>query len=248
MELVRESRLVFRFFGMLILFTAAGCTGGSQTQFDIEHTDITLSANDLKAGGIGFLTPAAATKLEADKQALAQSFSKTLQKMRPDVEVVSLPAILGAVNTADLDQQYKEMYRDYLETSILEGSVLKQVGDVGDVRYLAQLSLSGFDQTGFKRLGFLGLRLVETKQANIRVFIQIWDSHTASVAWEGGTEMNYAYETSREMPVTFNHVARLAAERLFSQLPGDMPLQEVAELGTEPVARESGTGSLRAER
>jgi len=248
MKLVTNSRLGFRFFGMLILFTAAGCTGGSQTQFDIEHTDITLSANDLKAGGIGFLTPAAATKLEADKQALAQSFSKKLQELRPDLEVVSLPAILGAVNTADLDQQYKEMYRDYLETSILEGSVLKQVGEVGDVRYLAQLSLSGFDQTGFKRLGFLGLRLVVTKQANMRVFIQIWDTQTASVAWEGGTEMNYAYETSKEMPVTFNHVAQLAAERLFSQLPGDVPLQEAAQLDTEPVAQASGAGTLRAER
>jgi hypothetical protein len=229
-----------RICGLLLVFAAAGCTGGSQIQFDTEHTVITLSADDLRAGGIGFLTPAAATKLEADKQALAQSFSKKLQEMRPDIEVVSLPMLLGAVNAADLDQQYKQMYRDYRQTSILDGAILQQVGAVSNVRYLAQLSLGGFMKASTNRFGFI-VRMVETKQANIRVFIQIWDSYTATVAWEGGIEMNYAYETSKEMPVTFHDVAQLAAEELFTRLPEDDSSQKAVQLATkQPVPPSPG--------
>jgi hypothetical protein len=204
----------------------AGCTAIDQVSFDLEQTEISLGPQDLETGGIGFLTPAAATGREADKQALAQSFSKTLAEERPAVRVMSLPRILSAVNAADLDQAYREMYRDYLETGILEGSVLRRVGEVGGVRYLAQLNLAGFDASTRGRFGFLGLRLVDTKQANMRVFLQIWDAHTGAVAWEGGVEMNFAYESGAEQPVTFLEVAELAAAKLYSVLPAPVAPDE----------------------
>ena len=198
----------------------SGCSAIDQIQYDVEHTAITLGPHDLEDGGIGFLTPAAATGREADKQALAMSFAKALQAMRPEIRVVPLPSILSAVNAADLDQEYKLMYRDYLETGILEGSILCRIGEVGGVRYVAQLSLASFVQKSSGRFSFLGLHVLDTEQANMRMFIQIWDIENAAVAWEGGAELNYAYETGAEMPVTFSDVTRLAAERLFARLPG----------------------------
>ena len=66
----------------------------------------------------------------------------------------------------------------------------------------------------------LGLRLFDTKQANLRVFLEIWDSETGSVAWEGSQELNFAYDSSREKPVTFHDVAKIAAKQLYSHLPG----------------------------
>ena len=197
-----------------------GCSAIDQIQYDVEYTAITLGPQDLKDGSIGFLTPAAATGREADKQALAMTFAETLQEVRPEITVVPLPNILSAVNAADLDQEYKQMYRDYLETGILEGSILRRIGEVGDVRYVAQLSLASFRQWSTSRFSLLGLRILDTEQANMRVFIQIWDVENAAVAWEGSAELNYAYETGAEMPVMFNDVAQLAAERLFAQLPG----------------------------
>jgi hypothetical protein len=63
------------------------------------------------------------------------------------------------------------------------------------------------------------LRLLETKVANLRVFLQIWDSTTGQVVWEGGGELNYTFETVVERPVYFLQVAQEAAERLFADLP-----------------------------
>jgi hypothetical protein len=203
----------------LIASTITGCSAIDQVRYDADFTVISLGPNDLEEGGIGFLTPSAATGRESDKQALAMSFAKKLQEMRPDVTVVPLPDILSAVNAADLDEEYKQTYRDYRETGILEGSILRRFAELGSIRYFAQLSLASFTQGSRGRFSLLGLSISHTASANMRVFIQIWDAHNAKVAWEGYTELNYAYETSAEKPVTFHVVAELAAEKMFDQLP-----------------------------
>jgi hypothetical protein len=208
--------------GICVMLAAAtsGCAISDQIDFKSEHAAISLGPYDLKHFGIGFLTPSAATGREGDKQALAMSFSLKLQEMRPEVTVLTLPHVLSAMNAADLDMEYKLMYRDYLETGILEGSILKWISDVVGVRYFAQLSLSSFNQMNKGRFSLLGLRLFHTEVANLRVFVQIWDAQNARIAWEGFTEMNYAYDTRAEKPVTFAYISQIAAEQLFSELPG----------------------------
>jgi hypothetical protein len=208
------------FICLILAALTSGCAISDQIYFRSEHTAISLGPNDLEKDGIGFLTPSAATGREGDKQALAMSFSIKLQEMRPKVTVKPLPYVLSAMNAADLDMEYKKMYRDYLETGILEGSILEWISNVVGVRYFAQLSLSSFSQHNKGRFSFLGLRLSHTEVANLRVFVQIWDAQNANIAWEGFTEMNYAYDTSKEKPVTFAYISQIAAEQLFSELPG----------------------------
>jgi hypothetical protein len=205
---------------LIVAAVTSGCTLGDQIDSTSKHVVISLGPNDLENHGIGFLTPSAATGSEADKQALAMSFSLELQEMGPDVTVLPLPHVLNAMNAADLDVEYKQMYRDYLETGILEGSILKRISDVAGVRYFAQLSLAGFRQSSASRFSFLGLRISHTEVANLRVFVQIWDAQNAEIAWEGLTELSYAYDTNKEKAVTFSDVSQLAAEKLFSELPG----------------------------
>jgi hypothetical protein len=206
---------------LILAAVTNGCTIGDQLDATSERSLISLGPNDLEYYGIGFLTPSAATGRESDKQALAMSFSHKMQEMLPNVTVLSLPQVLNAMNAADLDLEYKQMYRDYRETGILEGSILKRISDVSGVRYFAQLSLAGFRQTSSGRFSFLGLRISHTEVANLRVFVQIWDAQNAEIAWEGYTELSFAYDTSKEKPVTFSDVSQLAAEQLFSELPGN---------------------------
>ncbi|MDH5254453.1 MAG: hypothetical protein OEW72_00930, partial [Gammaproteobacteria bacterium] len=69
---------------LVLSVTLSGC-GSMLPQVDakIAHKEIGLSAADLAAGGVGFLTPSAATGREADKQALALSFATRLEAGRP---------------------------------------------------------------------------------------------------------------------------------------------------------------------
>ena len=197
----------------------AGCNSG-QLIYNVDHTSLSLGPTDLESGGIGFLTPAAGTGREADKQALAQSFANELSLARPELRVRGLAEVLNSVNAANLDQEYKAMYRDYLQTGILDADVLQDVGRTSEVRYLAQLSLAGFSQGNRGRLSIFGLRMLDTKQGNLRIFLQVWDAESGTVAWESSGELSYARDTGRESPISFSELCRLTAERLFAELPG----------------------------
>ena len=153
--------------GILLLLNLNACRFTGQTYTDFDHTDISLGETYLENYGIGFLTPAAATGQETEKQALSLVFSNELVDLRPNVRVVALPEVLSAVNRNDLADDYQQMYRDYLETGILERSLLLRIGETNDVGFLAQLSLADFNQGQRGRFGFLGLRLVDTQKASI---------------------------------------------------------------------------------
>jgi hypothetical protein len=210
-------------FTSLAVLAAVFSTGCSTKQIDatVQYEDISLEPNGLTKHGLGFITPSTVTGREQDIQSLALIFARVLEKERPDIRVISLPEALSAINQAGLADEYKQMYVDYSGTGIFKKDSLRKVGDVIGVRYLVQLKLSGFSQNSRGRFSFLGLRLLQTKEANIRLFFQIWNSQTGAIVWEGTEEVNYARDTSKEKPITFQLIVEEIALNLVNKLPTD---------------------------
>jgi len=95
------------------------------------------------------------------------------------------------------------------------------------MRYLGQLKLSGFKQDSDGRLSLLGLRVLSTKIARLRLFFQIWDASDGSIAWEGLDELEYAEDTAAERTVTLQKAVNKAANDLINLLPsGSQPEKE----------------------
>ena len=184
-----------------------------------EHRTFDLTADDLYQKGVAFTTPSSITGREQDRQSLALTFAETLRKKRPEIRVVTLPETLSAVNKAGLLNEYMQMYENYEQTGIFDHTTLKKISAATGTRYLAQLNLSGFYQGEKDRFAFLGFRVIETKSANIRVFLQIWDSEAGGVAWEGYEEMNYSTETYTEKAITFYDITRQIAEHMVDRIP-----------------------------
>jgi len=203
----------------LVPLLFAGCAT-DQIHSTVQHKAISLTENELETHGLGFITPSTVTGQEQDVQNLAFVFARVLEKERPDIHVVSLPEAISAVNQAGLADEYKQMYVDYSDTGIFKKNSLHRIGEVTGVRYLAQLKLSSFNQNSRSRFSFLGLRVMQTKEANIRLFLQIWDSDSGAIVWEGAEEMNYAWDTSSEKPVTFQLIVEEIARNLVNKLPG----------------------------
>jgi hypothetical protein len=111
------------------------------------------------------------------------------------------------------------MYHDYRDTAVLDGKVMRQIAKAAGVRYLAQLKLATMQQGARGRLSLLGLSLLQTQYANMRVFFQVWDSEDGTIAWEGINELTFANDTPREQPVSFREVAEHAAAELVQRLP-----------------------------
>ncbi|VAX12409.1 hypothetical protein MNBD_GAMMA24-2400, partial [hydrothermal vent metagenome] len=196
------NRLLFMLFLPLWLVAC----GGPVIYTSLQHRSIDLKPGDLQHGGIAFITPSSVTGREQDRQSLALSFASILLNEYQDIRVVSLPETLSAVNRANLTAKYKAMFDEYQDTGIFQKDTLRKIGEITGVRYLAQLKLGGFRQESAGRFGFLGLRLMETKRANLRVFLQIWDSQEGSIVWEGLEELNLSTDTFTEKVINFNDI------------------------------------------
>ena len=126
---------------------------------------------------------------------------------------------LGAINNAGLSAAYKEMLQSYQITGIFDQDTLIRIGSAVNTRYLLQLNLSSFNQGSHRRFSIFGFRLFQTKYADIRIFIQIWDSQTGSIVWEGIDELVLAEDTSAQKVINFTSVVEASARRLIKLLP-----------------------------
>ena len=201
-----------------LIFALAGCKS-TQIYPSLQEHRISLRPGDLEASGIAFITPSTVTGQEQEKQAVAFTFADVIKRDRQGLRVVTLAETLSAINKAGLADAYKRMYDDYRDTGLLSRDVLKQIGAATGARYLAQLKLQGFGQGAKERFGALGLRIVETQFAHVRLFFQIWDSSDGSIVWEGMQEMRISQDTVTEEPVMLRAMIERTAHDLIAKLP-----------------------------
>lgn len=212
-------RMSFSAAVVAMLLALGGCASSLQKYSTPEHHTLRLETEDLRGGGLAFLTPSTVTGQEEDKQLLANVFAAALRTSRPDIRTVSLPETISAVNRAGLADTYRSMYHDYRETGVFDAASMRKVAQAAGVRYLAQLKLAKMQQGARGRWSVLGLSVLQTHYANLRVFLQIWDSRDGSIAWEGVDEVTFAIDTQRERPFTFRTIAGHAAQNLAQRLP-----------------------------
>ena len=204
---------------LAMIFALGGCSSTPQVFPTLQQQGISLHPGDLEASGIAFITPSAVTGQEEEKQAIALIFSQVLKRDRPRVKVATLAETLGAVNKAGLAEVYKNMYDDYRDTGLFKRDMLKQVGALTGTRYIAHIKLQAFGQGAKERFGMLGFRIVETRFANVRLYVQIWDSRDGTVAWEALQEMLYSEERVSEEPVTLTTAITKIATNIVAKLP-----------------------------
>jgi hypothetical protein len=202
-----------------LALAVAGCSSAPVYYPTLQAQVISLRKGDLEASGIAFITPSTVTGQEQEKEAVALTFADVLKSERPALKVSTLAETLGAVNKAGMAESYKRMYEDYRDTGLFSADTLRRVGSATGSRYIAQLKLQGFNQGSKNRLGLLGLRVVETHYADVRLFFQIWDSRDGSIAWEAMQELRIARESITEEPLMLRKLLEHSARELIAKLP-----------------------------
>ncbi len=211
----------FRFPAVIaaVLLTLAACSSSPQVQRSLDYEDFTLSPGDLADHGIAFITPSSITGHEQDRQTVAFLFAQVLREERPEIPVVTLAETLSRINAAGLAIEYRDMLEHMDATGVLPGSFLTKVGEVTGARYVVMLKLASFVSESSRRFGLFSFRLVTTKIATLRVFYQVWDTETASIAWEANQELTLAFDTVKEQVVTFESMVREVASDLIARMP-----------------------------
>lgn len=203
---------------LLLCLAVSGCAGSFMHANSQQHNN-GLTEDLLQREGLAFLTPSTVTGQEEDKQALAFVFGNVLAQLHPKIRYVSLPETLSAINHQGLTDDYRLMYEQYRNTGIFKHEVLKKIGQATGARYAVQLKLAGFKQGSEGRFGIFGWRIVDTQFAKIRLFVQIWDTHTGMIVWEMSHEMNYGYDSVQESGVTFRSIVEASAKDVLAKLP-----------------------------
>ena len=208
----------FLLYGLLI-----GCTSLPQIYSTSQYELISLKAGDLEREGLAVLTPDTVWTRDEDRQTLALAVVEVLKNERPDIRCLGLSETLNRINRADLSTEYRQMLVEYRESGLFPKPLLQRIGKAIGARYVMHLKLAGFDQSYDTRLSAFGLRLLGTKYANTRLFIQIWDTETATIAWEGSEESNYAIDTGMEKSIAFKTIVEETARNMIANLPGSPP-------------------------
>lgn len=201
------------------LVLLSGCSSTPVFYPTLQEQVISLRKGDLEASGIAFITPSTVTGQEQEREAVALTFTDVLKRERPALKVSTLAETLGAVNRAGISDTYKRMYQESRESGLFSAEALRRVGAATGSRYVAQVKLQAFNQSSKNRLGVLGLRLIETHYADVRLFLQIWDCRDGSIAWEAMQELRIARESTTEEPLMLRKVLEHSARGLIAKLP-----------------------------
>ena len=204
---------------VFLVLLLAGCSTAPHFYPTLQEQVISLRKGDLEGAGVAFITPSTVTGQEQEKQTVALTVADVMKVERPALRVVTLAETLGAVNKAQLADDYRHMYAHYRDTGLFPAEVLRRLAKATGARYLAQLQLQGFSQGAKNRFGILGLRVVETQYADVRLFLQIWDSRDGSIAWEAMQELRIAMESTSEEPVMLRTLLERCARDLVARLP-----------------------------
>lgn len=205
--------------GVFLVLLLAGCSSAPHFYPTLQEQVISLRKGDLEGSGLAFITPSTVTGQEQEKQTVALTVADVMKVERPALKVVTLAETLGAVNKAELADDYRHMYAHYRDTGLFPAEVLRRLAKATGARYLAQLQLQGFSQGAKNRFGILGLRVVETQYADVRLFLQIWDSRDGSIAWEAMQELRISLDTTSDEPVMLRELLERSARDLVARLP-----------------------------
>ncbi len=204
--------------GSLILLSSVGCGGAflqSRVLVDESFRDSTFLLDGKK---IGFITPSSGNLLE-DHWVLLDLFAKTLQEERKETEVVLPAQSLSFLNQTGLAREYNEAIKDFQITGVLDQGILTKIHEIMGVQYLVYLSLNSFNQYPSTRLSILGLRLIDSQTATLRLFIRIIQASQGRIVWEGSAEGIITREDFRARPITLNELGQLACYELVKDLP-----------------------------
>ncbi len=204
---------------LVLLALGTACSQAPQIQHSLKFDALDLQPGDLAREGIAFITPSSVTGQEQDRQAVAFHFALVLERERPDIPVTSLAETLSEINEAAMHREYSAMLRLYDETGILPALALRSIGELTGRRYVSMLKMASYSNLSSRRFAFFGMRIVQTKSANLRLFLQIWDTRTGAISWEANQELNLAFETLAEDSVTFEQMVEHMAYDLINELP-----------------------------
>jgi hypothetical protein len=209
---------------LTFILLAAGCAkvpGSKEFSWDLYKAP-SVSADTFTGKTIAILPVA---RIEFDptqevyKEALGGLIYVSLNKYSNGVTLLPVSMTQSLVNRAGLWSDMQEMYKEYETTAVLRKDTLGKIGSALGARYVMMPKVLRFEHESFDRVNILGISFLRTRLSTLDIHIQLWDTETGDVVWQGIGEGSEAAEAVEGRPVSFMTVAQFACESLSTRLP-----------------------------
>ncbi|HKY71697.1 MAG TPA: hypothetical protein VJL88_07235 [Nitrospira sp.] len=149
--------------------------------------------------------------LRGNEVGLDLMLGEVLQRVAPHIRIVNQQQTISQINQQGLATVYNQMRIDAEQSHILDRESLKKVGSAIGVRYVFQPRLAAFTQNMYDRWTFPGFGVVvsQTRQSNLRMSVQLWDSTTGELVWASMAEGTMQSEAFAKDPVYLEDTMRV---------------------------------------
>ncbi len=210
---------------LLLAMTAAACAakppGSAEFSWELYKAP-QVTADTFKGKNIAIL-PAARIEFdptqEVYREALGGLIYTTFKKYSNGARLLPVDVMQSLVNRAALWSDVLEMYKEYETTAVLRRDTLAKIGRALDAKYVLMPKVLRFQQEVFDRANIVGISFLRTRQSTLDVHVQMWDTETGEVIWQGVGEGSESAEVVEGRPVSFITVAQFACESLSHKLP-----------------------------
>ena len=212
-------------FLMLPLVVASGCASAPppEARYSWEfYSSPAISPESFSGQSIAILPTVSIDydpTQQINRETLVGLLYSALSKYPNGPRILSPGAFQSSINKSALWSDVMEMYSEYQKTGVLRKDILSRVGRAVDSRYVILPRLLRFQSEAFDRATVLGISFLRTRQSNVDIYAQIWDTVTGEVIWEAASEGSIASEVVRGRPASFMAVAEYACESLVSRMP-----------------------------
>jgi len=160
-----------------------------------------------------------AYNLGANESIVGDILAKTLYELRKEIPIVPPDQTMSLINKNNMTGVYASLLKEYRETSILNKKPAAKIASITKSRYLMLPVLVNRETYRDTRLSFFGLKVAETREAELRLFLQIWDSTTGDLVWQGTGSATVATDYVLSIPVLTEEVARRIWRDLVPKIP-----------------------------
>lgn len=180
---------------------AAGCS--LPFRFADHHVTSTPRASsvDMAAlacepvAALGVVAPAG---LQGLSPTVSHALTIALAQASPPIRVVPMPEALNRLTDGGLAGEYGEVMAGYGRSGIPQRERLQRIGAALDARYILQPGLAEFNQSLVDKFEFGGLKIVRSRISVLRLWLEVWDTHTGHLLSQSTGEVTVAVSALRQ--------------------------------------------------
>ena len=169
---------------LTIIVLLSGCSATAFQSADVSYVDETFTYESIQSGGIAILPVVAGQGVEGYRRPFGDAINEYIGEHGYGIDFLAWQETMERINDAGIASAYTSAIATYRETSILDRSLIQEIGRATSLRYLLFAQLDAPTDESVRGRGALASGYYDYQTIGASAFAQVWDAATGDVVWE----------------------------------------------------------------